>query len=144
LFYSQLKVQVNGATYMPQLMENVTYIARVNLRERFLKEMTYTVSRIVLRKLAEAEVSKQNELAGLAMDIAGLAIEKADTRNWQSLPSEISYTRVPLNQGQTTLLSLTLSGNGQTKTDTLSVKANSGLQFVNYKTLQHLPPAIVR
>lgn len=143
VFYNSLSVQAGDHAYSPQVVENISYIARINLRERFLKEMTYTVSRIVLRKLAEAEVSKQNELAGLALDLAGLAVEKADTRNWQSLPSEICYTRVPLNTGETKL-NLTMSGNGQTKTDTLTIKSASKLQFINYETLQHLPPVIVR
>lgn len=143
VLYNSLSVQAGGQSYSPQVLENISYIARINLRERFLKEMTYTVSRIVLRKLAEAEVSKQNELAGLALDLAGLAVEKADTRNWQSLPSEISYVRVPLSSPETKL-SLSMSGNGQTRTDTLNIKTMGRLQFANYETLQHLPPLIVR
>lgn len=144
VFFNQMAVQNGGHTYVPQLMENVAYIARINLRERFLKEMTYTASRVILRKIAELEISKENELAGALVGVAGLVIEKADTRSWQSLPSEILYTRIPLSKGQNTL-KLTMTGiNGQVRTDSLTIQSPGGLQFINYKTLQHLPPAIVR
>jgi uncharacterized protein len=145
LFFTHLDIKDQGATYSPELAENVAYIARLNLRERFLKEMTYTVSRIVLRKIAEAEIKKQNEVAGALFDVAGLVVEKADTRNWQSLPSEISYVRVPLKAHSENTLQLSLSGvNGSPRSDTLQIRSHGHLQFCNYNTLQHLPPLIVR
>ncbi|MBS1636699.1 MAG: hypothetical protein JST26_12355 [Bacteroidetes bacterium] len=145
VYYTNLRITHDSSTYVPQLAENVAYIARVNLKERFLKEMTYTTSRIVLRKLAEAEIKKQNELAGALFDVAGLVVEKADTRNWQSLPSQISYTRIPLTPNSTNTLNLQLNSmNGPSKTDAIRVDAKSRLQFLDYHTLQHLPPLIVR
>jgi hypothetical protein len=35
----------------------------------------------------------------LALGIANAATEKADTRNWQTLPSQIHYSRIPLTEG---------------------------------------------
>lgn len=125
------------------MAENVTYIARENLKERFLKEMTLTVSRIALKKLAEAELKKENEAAGALLGIAGALAEKADTRNWQSLPSFISYTRVPLNKGDNTI-SLQFTGvNGQVLTNTITVNPKSTLEIINYPTLQHYPPVLL-
>ena len=103
LFYSQLLVKHNGKDYIPEMVENVNYIAKENLRESFVKQMTLTVSRIALKKLAESELKKDNEVAGAVLGIAGALIEKADTRNWQSLPSFISYSRIPVMKGENKL-----------------------------------------
>lgn len=144
IYFNQMKIECSQHTYTPELTENVAYIARLNLRERFLKEMTYTVSRIVLRKIAEAQLKKENEIAGTLFGAAGLFVEKADTRNWQSLPSEILYTRIPLNNENNLLKINIQSSIAASKQDTLTVKPNNSLQFINYITLQHLPPLISR
>ena len=47
------------------------------------------------------------------MGIANVATEKADTRNWQSLPSTISYARIPLQEGRNTISFK--ASNGETK-----------------------------
>ena len=143
LFYKSLDVQVDGKTFSPEMAENVTYIARENLRERFLKELTLTVSRIALKKLAEYQLKKENEAAGALLGLAGALAEKADTRNWQSLPSFISYTRVPVNKGANTINVRLIGMNGQVVTDTLNINQNSTLGIINYSTLQHYPPVLL-
>jgi hypothetical protein len=143
LFYNQMNIQLNGNTYTPQMAENVTYIARETLRERFLKEMTLTVSRIALKKIAEAQLKKENEAAGALLGLAGALAEKADTRNWQSLPAFMAYTRIPVNKGDN-VLTLQLTGvNGQTTTNTITVHQYSNLGIINYSTLQHFPPLLL-
>ncbi|HVG12451.1 MAG TPA: hypothetical protein VM843_05565, partial [Flavisolibacter sp.] len=100
------------------------------------------LSRVALKKLAEiaatpkeddkekSKEKKQNR-AGLALGIKvfALASEKADTRNWQSLPHTIYYTRVPLRQGANQL-SLLLTGN-TTKSIPLVIQNKGGLHFLN-------------
>ena len=44
-------------------------------------------------------LGEQNEIAGVLLSIANFATEKADTRNWQSLPSQIQFARIPLKKG---------------------------------------------
>ncbi len=144
LFYTGLNISSNNSTYAPALAENVTFISHENLKERFLKEMTLTVSRLVLKKIAEAELKKENELAGALLGITGALTEKADTRNWQSLPSEISYTRIPVNKGSNTLYLKFNAVNGQSYSDTLVYKAQHRLNIINYISLQHLPPVLLR
>lgn len=141
LFYNSLSIQNNNNIYKPELAENVTYIARENLKERFLKEMAYTVSRIALKKLAEAELKKENEVAGALLGVAGALVEKADTRNWQSLPSAISYVRIPVHKGENKL-KLSFSFGNQLMTDTLIYNAQSRLSILNYSTMKHLPPVL--
>ena len=43
------------------------------------------------------------EVAGLVMNVFNTVSEKADTRNWQSLPAFISYVRLPLQPGENTI-----------------------------------------
>lgn len=142
LFFSNLSIQYNGKTFTPEIIENVAYIARENLREDFVKEMTLTVSRIALKKLAEAELKKENEAAGAVLGIANALVEKADTRNWQSLPSFISYTRIPLSKGEIKLNLQFYTVANQTITDSLTVNVKNRLEIINYTTLQHLPPVL--
>ena len=145
VFFTQLTLQSKGVSFSPAMAENITYIANETLKERFVKEMTLTVSRIALKKLAEAELKKDKdtELAGALLGLAGALAEKADTRNWQSLPSFISYTRIPLNKGDNEI-SVTLNAtDGRLIKDTLCINPKSALEVLNYRTLQHLPPVLL-
>ncbi len=65
------------------------------------------------------------EAAGLIMNLVNTITEKADTRNWQSLPAFVSYVRVPLQEGENTII---INTNGVSKT----VKAigGKGLQLI--------------
>lgn len=144
LYFTGLTITNNGRSYTPDMAENVAFIARQNLQERFLKEMTLMVSRIALKKIAEAQLKKENEAAGALLGIAGALAEKADTRNWQSLPSFMAYTRIPLSKGENTL-NLQLQGpNGQISNRTITINQKSSLGFINYSTLQHFPPLMDR
>lgn len=137
-YYTTLSVKTQDASYYPEQAENINFIAHENLRERFLKEISLTLSRLILKKLAEAELKKQNEAAGALLGIAGSLSEKADTRNWQSLPNTISYTRIPLTIGENKLQIQLKTVNGQTETDTVIYNAKNAINFINYKTLKHL------
>ena len=66
-------------------------------RDNYLKELG-KIYCVLLKKISEMAVAEKNEYAGLALGIANVATEKADTRNWQSLPSQISYLRIPLKK----------------------------------------------
>jgi uncharacterized protein len=82
-----------------QVAENLDKIAYVSLKDRMLKEMGEALLRLALKQVAAAQLRKENELAGAALSIAGAISEQADTRNWQTLPNTISYSRIMLNAG---------------------------------------------
>jgi len=86
-----------------QLIQDVSALAFQIERDNYFKELGKNLLRIALKKISELSVAEQNEYAGLAMGIANVATEKADTRNWQSLPSQIHYIRVPLKKGMNTI-----------------------------------------
>jgi len=143
LFYTSGSVSVNNTTYPFENAENINDLAFATLKERFLKEMTKTLSRLAIKKLAEAAArpkkddknKNEKEAMALAIQMFSMASEKADTRNWQSLPHTILYTRIPLQKGANEV-QLNFSAAGQTKPVKLTVAGNGGLQVQNICTLR--------
>jgi uncharacterized protein len=76
-------------------------------------------------KKKEDRINRAGEIAGLAMNIFSTINEKADTRNWQSLPAFVSYVRIPLQAGENTI---NISTAGVTKT--IKVNGGKGLQMM--------------
>jgi uncharacterized protein len=128
------------------------------LQDRFGKELATSLTRMALKKLTElaatpkrdpnrkykseeekAKVEKQEdiqELVALGLKIFNRATEKADTRNWQSLPSAIFYTRVPLQIGLNNITVDIKGINGQVHQKTISVQGNGSMQFTSLYTIQ--------
>ncbi len=63
--------------------------------------------------------------AGFALNLINNATEKADTRNWQSLPAFVHYVRIPLHAGEN---KIAINSNGVEKT--LTVIGKGGIQMV--------------
>ena len=78
------------------------------------------------KKKQEARAERAGEVAGFLMNIVNTATEKADTRNWQSLPAFVSYVRVPLNAGENVI---TVSSNGNPIT--INATGGKGLQMMS-------------
>ncbi len=78
-----------------------------------------------LEKKKEDRINKVGNVVGLAMNIFNTINEKADTRNWQSLPAFVHYVRIPLHDGENTI---TITSNGVNKT--IKVKGGKGLQMM--------------
>ncbi|WP_237722011.1 COG3014 family protein [Sediminibacterium roseum] len=148
---ARASVTVNGKRQGGELIEDLNTLAPAVLKERIVQEVSKALVRQVVKKLTEAgasatakEVSKNNskekdeskkkanaEMAalttGLLVNIFNTATEKADTRNWQSLPAYIQYVRVPLQKGEN---NVQLQIGRQTKT--VIVNGNGNLQLLNW------------
>jgi uncharacterized protein len=98
-------------------------IAR-SIDKREAKDTTSTEKEKVEHK-KEDRINRAGEIAGLAMNIFNTINEKADTRNWQSLPAFVSYVRIPLQAGGNTI---NISTGGTTKT--IKVNGGKGLQMM--------------
>lgn len=92
-----------------QLAENISEIAIANLEDRILKELAMTLGRVALKQATEAAAREQEEGLGTAVSFINALTEKADTRNWQTLPYSISYQRIPLPAGENELKLITKS-----------------------------------
>jgi uncharacterized protein len=99
LLYDQAAVYVNGGIYRLEVVEDINAIAFQTLHQRMLLEFSKSLLRVALKKLAEYQVRKQNEVLGTILGVINFATEGADTRNWQSIPHHIYYTRIKLPSG---------------------------------------------
>ena len=86
--------------YPLEISENGYQIARSVLQDRLLREMSTALLRLAAKQASEAAIREQNEDLGTVISIINAATEKADTRNWQTLPHSISYARIPLDTGE--------------------------------------------
>jgi hypothetical protein len=74
---------------------------------------------------------KENKDAAAILSIANAISEQADTRNWQTLPNTVSYTRIPLNIGENKIIFKAFkNGNQGSYSDTLQVTALKGRKYI--------------
>ena len=141
LVYSSAAVVANNKTYELEGAQDINKLAFATLKERFLKEMSLALSRLAVKKLAEAAVrpkkddknKDEKEALALAIQAFSFISEKADTRNWQSLPHTIYYTRIPLSKGAN---AITLQVGGSSKVIQLQAEGTGRLQVQNICSLQ--------
>ncbi|MEJ0033633.1 MAG: hypothetical protein WDO15_26330 [Bacteroidota bacterium] len=101
VFYSKAELAVNGNNRIQlQKAEDINAIAFKCLQERMNHELSKALIRLALKKVTEMEVKKTDRTLGSVVGMINALTEHADTRNWQTLPHEISYCRVPLTTGK--------------------------------------------
>ena len=99
LLYDTAIAHVDGIRYPLEILEDINAISFRVLRQRMILELSKSLLRVALKKVAEYQLSKQNDLLGAMVGIFNFATEKADTRNWQTIPHSIYYTRIKLPEG---------------------------------------------
>ncbi|MDN4164010.1 hypothetical protein QWY31_00775 [Cytophagales bacterium LB-30] len=99
LLYQSATVHINGKKYPLEVMEDVNAVAFQSLQQRMLKELGTSLLRLGLKKAAEYTARGENEELGAVVGIFNALTEKADTRNWQTLPHTLYYTRIMLPEG---------------------------------------------
>lgn len=114
--FNQAAIMHNNLKYGLELAEDINAIAFKTLEERMLQEFAQGLLRVAIKKSIERAIrgdqssgseksdqEKRNDefRDGLSflVGIVNTVTEKADTRNWQTLPHDIFYTRVPLDTG---------------------------------------------
>jgi hypothetical protein len=101
VFYHQAELTVNGdSKFDLEKAEDINAIAFKCLQERMTHELSKALIRVALKKVTEMEVKKADRALGSVVGMINALTEHADTRNWQTLPHEISYCRVPLKTGK--------------------------------------------
>jgi len=109
-----------GINYKLEKAEDINSIAFKTLRDRMLREMANSLLRLATKKALEEVARSQDETVGMLLSIVNSVSEKADTRNWQTLPYTINYTRINLPQGNNKI-SLETIGNYGTRTNDFDV-----------------------
>lgn len=120
-------VTTGSKTYPFELTINYNTIAKQCLRDRFLREATRALVRLALKELEESMVRKENNTAGLILGIVNAATEQADTRSWQSIPSDIHYARIPLESGVNKVKVKVFGHGGVAQEQALTVDGKGGL-----------------
>jgi len=92
-----LTIQTNGEYEHTAKIENIDNRLREDLDERLPAITAVTLARVVMKYQAVHEAEKENELAGILVNIAAFATEVADTRSWNMLPFEVEVARVPVD-----------------------------------------------
>ncbi|HTH56429.1 MAG TPA: hypothetical protein VL728_10325 [Cyclobacteriaceae bacterium] len=136
-YFSQAAITVGDSEMPLQQLEDVDKIAFKCLQERMGHEFSKALLRVALKKAEEYEVRKQDKTLGSILGAINAMTEKADTRNWQTLPHNIYYCRVPLREGENTVR-FTLRGNDGKAVDhtfTYNVKKGQTL-FHTFSSLE--------
>lgn len=145
--YRTGKVSNQGQTFSFEKVEDVNELAIQTLNERSGKEMGEILTRVAVKKAAEYALTssakssdgKNNavlEGLGLGVQLFSMFSEKADTRNWQTLPGQINYVRIPLHKGLNEIVLTLVQSNGKEVQETLEIDGQGGLKFYNYTTLR--------
>ena len=138
--YSRAELDVaNVGKFQLEEAENINAISFKILKERMLKTFGETLLRVALKQVAAEALRKENEHLGTALSIFNAVTEKADTRNWQTLPFSISYTRMVLDEGShdVSLNLLSDDNQGFNKSIPLIYQVKSGKTvFHNFSSLE--------
>jgi uncharacterized protein len=98
-YFKSATLKSDSTEYSLQLSENISQIAFYSLRQRMLLEFSKGLLRAGLKKATEQSIKKEDDRLGALIGVVNAMTEKADTRNWQTLPHSIYYARVPLKEG---------------------------------------------
>ena len=140
-YHKDAHIMVNGQKHPLELMENINDIAFKTLKDRFLREMGVSLLRLGLKKAAEIKLAQENVALGAAATITNAITEKADTRNWQTLPHSVYYQRATLDAGDNVIGIRMQNVNKREDKAGFTLEAKLGLQFLPYYSLEHLPAA---
>ncbi len=102
-FFSKGEIIYSGNTAYFEKAQDINQIAFQSLRDRMVRELGGSLLRLATKRAMEELASRENKNLGTIVSIINAMTEKADTRNWQSLPYSVSYVRIPLPPGHRTL-----------------------------------------
>lgn len=148
--YYSASISVNGQSkFNFETIEDIDALAVLTLKERAAKELGKILTRMAVKKSAEyalksaAKSSGKNgdtnallEGLGFGVQLFNMFSEKADTRNWQTLPSKINYARIPLQKGINHLTFELERPNGQRIERQVEIEGNGKMKFYNFSTMR--------
>jgi len=140
--FAQATLSSHEVTVSLEEVEDVNKIATQVLKQRMSLEFSKALIRAALKKVAEYEMRKENKALGSLFGIINAITEKADTRNWQTLPHTIYYARVPMKLG-TNEVTLTLESDRKQPQDVHKftyVIDKKGLVFHTFTSLESGTP----
>ncbi len=140
--FNSASLSVNGNSFPLEKAEDINEIAYSILQDRMMRELGSSLLRLATKQAAEYALRQENQDAGALLSIVNALTEKADTRNWQTLPYSVWYSRVPLKAGSN---SVTLKTQGPSANASGEQVFNFEVEegqtiFQIYHSLESLPP----
>ena len=136
--YNSAQLSVDGVKKKLDLVENVDALAIKSLKDRALREFSNSLLRVAVKKAAEQVVRDQNEGLGMLVGVMNAVTEKADTRHWATLPNQIHYTRLRLEEGQHKVVLNMDGGRKDTKEFDVTIQKNRTV-LKTYHSLEFIP-----
>ena len=135
-YFEYASLEISNYYYPLEKAQDINAIAFKTLRERMVEELGKGLLRVALKKVVEKQVRKEDETLGFLVSVVNFASEQADTRNWQTMPHSIHYTRVPLKEGENEIV-LHTEGPRAEKTQAFVFKGEKGKTvFQTYQSLE--------
>lgn len=116
----------NQSVKQLELSENINAIAFKTLKDRIFREMGNALMRLATKKAAEHTLRNENEGLGALLGAINALTEHANTRNWQTLPHSIYYSRMWLPEGKQNVQLVTKNGQGDTSSFNFSYHIKAG------------------
>lgn len=142
--FQYASLEKDDIPYPLEKAEDIQSIALSVLNDRMLREFATSLTRLALKQSAEEAIRKENEEVGTLLSVFNAVTEKADTRNWQTLPNSIHYARVPLDLG---LNKINFKTNSKRINEDISDLENfefileeKGMIFHIYNNMDSFPP----
>ena len=124
--YQSAVIRDKNKFYTLELAQDINKIAFESLNDRLLREIGNNILRLATKQAIEQISRKGNENIGALVGVVNAITEKADTRNWQSLPYALHYTRIPLSSGKHSLKLEQQRIGGGVKTENIEVNVIKG------------------
>jgi len=135
-YYTNASLSFQDRSVSLQLLEDVNKIAFKSLEQRMNLELSKALIRVALKKATEYQVKKEDRTLGSVLGMINAMTEKADTRNWQTLPHSIYYARVPLKSGKN-VISLRLESARESIDHQFTYEAKEGkILFHTFSSLE--------
>lgn len=134
-------IKKDTSIYRLQLAEDVNKIAFKSLNDRIQLELGKSLLRAAVKKAAEQSIRNEDKGMGALVGLVNAMTEKADTRNWQTLPHSIYYTRVPLQEGENKMQFIMKSPSGEVANSFTYNVVKGQTLFHTFTSLESLPPA---
>ncbi len=142
--FQSARIRHGSDVLQMELAQDVNGIAFQSLEDRMLRELGTALLRLAVKQASEQLLRRENEGLGALLSIFNAITERADTRNWQTLPHSIHYTRLQLPPGDQTLsLELVLPNDNVGRRVDFDVSVQSGrTTFINYHAIDTHGPLL--
>lgn len=141
-YFTSAAIEMNDTVYSLQLAEDINKVAFKSLQERMALEFSKSLLRAALKKAAEKSARKEDKGFGALIGAVNAMTEKADTRNWQTLPHSIFYVRVPMKEGRNEIRFVLETSEGKQDEHSFSYEAKiDQTLFHTFSSLESRPAA---